>query len=107
MFLVSVLAVVFAIVGWGIIILVALLMFSGSLISSQVFRSPQAVQLVVGALTPYFFLSLGPFLGWGILQGLVEMHKELEALRGQLRSGAIDQSNAGESRGRSVEDPLS
>ncbi len=36
-------------------------------------------------------------LGWGILKGLVEIHRELEALRVALKSSAMNQSNAGES----------
>ena len=104
---VSILATVFVVVGWGIIILVALLIFSGSLLSGQVFRSPQAAQLVIGALTPFFFLSLGPFLGWGILQALVEIHRELEGIREALKSNVRPQVNPTETGVQTGGEPLS
>ena len=84
MALVEALATVFALLGWGTVALTTYLVVSGGLLTSQMFRSPQAMQVAIVALTPLFLLSLGPFLGWGILQGLVEIHRRLQQIDDRL-----------------------
>ncbi|GEM_PF-6384672 len=78
--LVAVLAAVFGILGWAIVLLVIVLVVSGGLISAQLLNSPQAGTLVAGVLAPYLLYALGPFLGWGILQGLCEIHRQQEMI---------------------------
>lgn len=89
---VSALATVFAALGWLVVAFVGILIVGGGLISAQMFRSSAAA---AGVLAPYLLLSLGPFLAWGILRGLCEIHgrigsmeQSLQALHGRIASTA-------------------
>ncbi len=88
---VATLATIFAILGWLAIVFFALLVVFGGVLTAQVFRSPQAGQLVAGLLAPYLLYALVPFLAWGLLRGLCELHaqgeRQLEALDDLRRAG--------------------
>ena len=73
---VSALAIVFAVLGWLVVALVAILGLTGGIISAQALRSPQAGLMVMAALAPFCISSLGLFLAWGILRGLCEIHSQ-------------------------------
>ena len=75
---VSLLASVFGLLGCIVLALVFLFITGGGLISAQALRSPQGAVIVVGALAPFLLLSLGPFLAWGILRSLCEIHAQGE-----------------------------
>ncbi len=77
---VSVLATIFALLGWLSLVGSLFLIVAGGVLSSQLLKSPQAGQLAAGLLAPYILICLTPFLAWGVLTGLVEIHRQNERL---------------------------
>ena len=78
------LATIFLVLGWLSLAGSAIIIFLSASIFMAAFRNAQATMAVVGILAPLLFVCLTPFLSWGLLTGLCELHAQQERVQEQL-----------------------